>query len=236
MKGVLRKLIDRLDSSKLSIVPGPKAENVLEEDEEKEYRGSEIITHTWLWPRFGLWLKERDIIITETGTAIFGILTTQFPKGVTSLNQVLWGSIGYSVGAAQGAALAARDAGQNRRTILVVGDGSLQLSVQEISTMIRHDLNLIIFVICNEGYTIERFIHGMDADYNNVQPWNHIDIPHLFGADPAKTKTYQVKTRQQLTHLLADKKFAEGHGLQLVEIYMPKKDAPWALKRLNKIT
>jgi len=52
------------------------------------------------------------------------------------------GSIGYSVGATQGAALAARDAGVPRRTILFVGDGSFQLTVQELSTMIRLGLKV----------------------------------------------------------------------------------------------
>jgi pyruvate decarboxylase len=58
---------------------------------------------------------------------------------------VLWGSIGWSVGATLGAALAARE--QGRRTILFVGDGSLQLTVQEIGTMIHHGLAPILFVI-----------------------------------------------------------------------------------------
>jgi pyruvate decarboxylase len=48
------------------------------------------------------------------------------PKGVTFLTQILWGSIGYSVGAALGAALAGKD--ENRRVFVLVGDGSFQVS------------------------------------------------------------------------------------------------------------
>ena len=47
------------------------------------------------------------------------------PKGVTFLTQILWGSIGYSVGAALGAALAAKD--EKRRVFVIVGDGSFQV-------------------------------------------------------------------------------------------------------------
>jgi len=65
---------------------------------------------------------------------------------VTAISQVLWGSIGYSVGALQGAALAVKEQKAERRVILFVGDGSLQLTVQEISTMIRHDLTPIMYV------------------------------------------------------------------------------------------
>ena len=177
----------------------------------------------------GQWLQENDVIVTETGTANFGIWETRFPKGVTALSQVLWGSIGYSVGACQGAALAAKETG-DRRTILFVGDGSFQLTAQEVSTMVRHGLKPIIFVICNDGYTIERYIHGMDAVYNDVQTWKYKDLVAAFGAKKGTYKTYQVKTKDELDGLFGDKTFSSAQVLQFVEMYMPKEDAPAALK------
>jgi pyruvate decarboxylase len=140
MRGVLRKVINKIDLNKLSSVPGPKMENKVKENEDK----SDTITQAWFWPRVGEFLKENDVVITETGTSNFGIWETKFPKGVTAISQVLWGSIGYSVGACQGAALASRDAGNNRRTVLFVGDGSFQLTAQELSTMIRLGLKPIM--------------------------------------------------------------------------------------------
>jgi pyruvate decarboxylase len=140
MRGVLRKVIEQIDVKKLSAIPGPKAVNAVEENEDK----SSTITQAWIWPKVGEFLHENDVVITETGTANFGIWEAKFPKGVTAISQVLWGSIGYSVGACQGAALAVKDSGTDRRTILFVGDGSLQLTVQEISTMIRLRLKPIM--------------------------------------------------------------------------------------------
>lgn len=135
MKGVLRKVINKVDPSELAAKPSPKVENDIPEDD-----SSSTITQAWFWPRVGEYLHKDDIVITETGTANFGIWDTKFPAGVTALSQVLWGSIGWSVGACQGAALATKDTGSNRRTILFVGDGSFQLTAQELSTMIRHRL------------------------------------------------------------------------------------------------
>jgi pyruvate decarboxylase len=226
MKGVLRKVTDRLPKLNVEAAP-PVSQNKIP-SEQKDSKDSTIL-HAWFWPRMGQWLKEDDIIVTETGTANFGIWETRFPKGVVALSQVLWGSIGYSVGACQGAALAAKETG-NRRTLLFVGDGSFQLTAQEVSTMIRHDLKPIIFCICNEGYTIERYIHGMDASYNDVQEWKYKDLVTAFGAKPDKYKTYQVKTRQELEALFHDEKFSSAPYLQFVELYMPKEDAPTALK------
>jgi pyruvate decarboxylase len=58
-------------------------------------------------------------------------------------NAKLWGSIGFAFGACVGASLAAKESG-NRRTILFTGEGSFQLTVQEISTIIRHKLTPIV--------------------------------------------------------------------------------------------
>lgn len=82
-------------------------------------------------------------MLTETGTANFGIWDTRFPANVTAISQVLWGSIGYSMGACQGAALAAKEQ-KGRRTILFIGDGSIQLTVQELSTILKNKLNPIV--------------------------------------------------------------------------------------------
>ncbi|KAL4786191.1 pyruvate decarboxylase [Aspergillus varians] len=224
MKGVLRKIIQRMGPINAS--PVQYVSNALPEQEEGS--SEQKITHAWLWPIVGQWLQENDIVLTETGTANFGIWDTRFPAGVTAISQVLWGSIGYSVGACQGAALAAKEQG-NRRTVLWVGDGSLQLTVQEISTMIRNNLNPIIFVICNEGYTIERFIHGWEAVYNDIQPWDHKALPVVFGAED-KYKGYKVTTRDELTELFANEEFSSAPCLQLVEVHMPRDDAPAALQ------
>lgn len=158
MNGVLRKVVEKM--GKLNIEAGPKPNNKTPKDDT-----SEVITQAWFWPRMGQWLQRDDIVITETGTANFGIWETRFPKDVVAISQVLWGSIGYATGSAQGAAIAAQELekeGKKHRTILFTGDGSFQLTAQEVSTMIRKGLKPILFIICNDGYTIERFIHGME--------------------------------------------------------------------------
>ncbi|KAL9128367.1 MAG: hypothetical protein Q9217_002946 [Psora testacea] len=226
MQGVLRKVTAKM--GKPSIQPGPSHGNIISE-KDRAMSNKEVISHDWLWPRVGQWLKPDDIVVTETGTANFGIWETKFPKGVTALSQVLWGSIGWSVGSCQGAALAAKETG-DRRTILFVGDGSFELTAQEVSTMIRNDLKPIIFVICNNGYTIERYIHGMEASYNDIQEWNYRDLVGVFGADSKNSRTYQVKTKQEAEDLFQNKEFCSASCLQLVELYMLKEDAPKALK------
>lgn len=228
MRGLLRTLVKHIDTTKLtrSVIPVPVPKNRVAENSGR----SEIITQAMFWPTVGEFFEKNDIIVTETGTSNFGIWETKFPPGVTALSQVLWGSIGWSVGACQGAALAAADAGGKRRTILFVGDGSFQLTAQEVSTMLRLDVKPIIFILCNDGYTIERYIHGMDAVYNDIATWKHKSLIEAFGGAAKGAKTYQIKTQRGLNDLFNDKDFKAANVLQLVELFVPKEDAPGALK------
>ncbi|KAI1363533.1 thiamine pyrophosphate enzyme [Xylaria arbuscula] len=234
MRGVLQKITERVDTNQLKI-QSPPSTTAAPEDKLEGINGP--IKQAWFWPRISKFFKEGDIIVSETGTANFGIWETIFPPNVTALNQTLWGSIGWAVGACQGAALAAKDSGGNRRTILFEGDGSLQLTAQEISTMIRHKLDVIIFVICNDGYTIERFIHGMDATYNDVATWQYRDLGTVFGGSPATVKSYAVHMPAELETLLADREFStDFRGLRLVELYMPREDAPQSLMMTAEVS
>ena len=70
----------------------------------------------------------------------------------------------------------------------------------------------------------------MDASYNDIQTWKYKDLISVFGADPKKSKTFQVKTKQEAEDLFQDNEFAAAKYLQFVELYMPKEDAPKALK------
>jgi pyruvate decarboxylase len=169
MKPVLRKVIDNLDFNKVQAkyphgFRGPSPTMTLDESKTQE------IEHAWFWPRLQSFLKPNDIVITDAGTAFFGLLDVHFPKNVMSINQLMWSAIGYSVGAALGALIGVRDMNQEneRRVILIVGDGSLQISVQELSTMIWKGLKPVVFVLNNAGYTVERFIHGPEQEYNDI--------------------------------------------------------------------
>jgi hypothetical protein len=73
-------------------------------------------------------------------------------KGAEFHNQTLWASIGWATPAAFGAAIGAPE----RRLILITGEGSHQMTAQEIGQFGRHRLRPIIFVLNNSGYLSER--------------------------------------------------------------------------------
>jgi pyruvate decarboxylase len=89
--------------------------------------------------------------------------------------------------------------------------------------------HLTSFVICNDGFTIERFIHGMDAGYNDIVNWDFKALVDVFGGTEETAKKYVIKTKNELNKLLTDAEFNAANKLQFVELSMPKEDAPRAL-------
>ncbi|KAI5481627.1 pyruvate decarboxylase [Pseudohyphozyma bogoriensis] len=195
-----------------------------------------VVTHAAFWPLWGKFLQENDIVIAETGTSSFGIIDVPLPKGVTAVSQVLWGSIGWAGGALLGCLKAAQEAEYSRRTILFIGDGSLQLTVQEISTMLRHGLKPIIVVLNNDGYTIERLINGPERGYNDISHWNWQQTLEFFNADKVPHKTWLANTRGELEVILNDRSFAAADKCQLIEVKMDRLDAPTCLVRQAKLS
>jgi pyruvate decarboxylase len=63
---------------------------------------------------------------------------------------------------------------KDKRVIACIGDGSFQVTAQEVSTMLRCEQNSIIFLINNGGYTIEVEIH--DGPYNVIKNWNYTGL------------------------------------------------------------
>ena len=78
-------------------------------------------------------------------------------------------------------------------------------------------------------------IHGMDAEYNDIVNWHYKDIVNVFGGE-GRSKTFQAKTKKKLESLLLDEAFNTAKGLQFVEVYMSKEDAPRSLVKVAEQT
>jgi indolepyruvate decarboxylase len=174
MKDILQELAKRLP--KRSDIKGPKVSGLGEPQGKKD----EKITAEYLYPRWGQFLKPHDILIAETGTSSMGMAFAHMPSGSVFHNQALWGSIGWATPAAFGAAMAA----PQRRTVLITGEGSHQLTAQEVSQFYRYGLKPIIFVLNNHGYLIERLLcKNGEMEYNDVASWNYQQLPAALGCE-----------------------------------------------------
>jgi len=174
MKYVLTALAKRLP--KRTDIKGPKPADL----GVPSGKGNDKITVEALYPRWSRFLKPDDILVAETGTSSMGLGLAKMPKGATFHNQTLWGAIGWATPAAFGAALAAPD----RRTVLVTGEGSHQLTAQEVGQFHRRGLKPIIFLLNNNGYLIERLLcKDPNIYYNDLAQWHYHLLPQALGCD-----------------------------------------------------
>jgi pyruvate decarboxylase len=204
------------------------------------------LTQDTFWYRMSSFFHEGDIILTETGTASNGSRDFVLPKNTTLINSGIWLSIGYMLAATQGAALAQRHLAQSNdhplskgRTILFEGDGSFQMTAQELSTIIRQKLDVIIFIINNNGYTIERLIHGPQESYNDVASWRFLEAPSFFGAGKADTDypVYAARATNwgELEGVLGREEMRAGKGLRMVELIMDVMDSNDTLRLMLEL-
>ena len=100
----------------------------------------DLLTQEWLWPYFGQFLRSGDLVVVETGTSAAGFGGTPLPKNITTWTQEVFGSIGYATGAMVGATVANQERG-GKRSILITGEGSLQMTIQGFSDLLRHGTN-----------------------------------------------------------------------------------------------
>jgi TPP-dependent 2-oxoacid decarboxylase len=179
---------------------------------------NETLTQDAYWKAIQNFLRSGDVIVVEDGASSAGMGRLTLPESCTYITGAfVWCSIGYATPALLGAILAS----PGRRHILLTGEGSLQMTVQELSTVMRHDLKPFIFVINNSGYTVERAVLGKDAMYNDVANWRYSELPHVFSRDK-KAETYVVQTSNELKRVLD----AAHAGMVFVESVMDKYDAP----------
>ncbi|WP_340124332.1 alpha-keto acid decarboxylase family protein [Methylobacter svalbardensis] len=168
--------------------------------------------------RMSHFIEDDAIVIAETGVSLFSAAEMLMPEGATFIGQTFYGSIGYTIGATLGASMAAQD----RQVVLFVGDGSFQVTGQDLSTMIRNHLKPVIFLINNDGYTIERVIS--DHTYNDLQPWKYHKLVEVFGGGLG----LDVRTEGELEEALT--KAATADDLVFIEIHTGRLDCPESLR------
>ncbi|KAG5657708.1 hypothetical protein KAF25_007741 [Fusarium avenaceum] len=228
----IQNLISKVDPSRLA-----KVNNLdIPEKAQIEPVPSDSLSQSLFYPYINSMFRRGDTILTETGTAAEGGKVIKLPQGCRLFTAVTWLSIGYMLPATLGAALAKRDGAQKGtdRTILFIGDGSLQMTAQEISIMVKEKLNVIVFVINNNGYTIERVIHGRAADYNDIAPWNHKHALGLFGYsdEEAARRYFSAKTWKELQNALDSREIQSDDGVRMIEVFMGQEDCTGMLKWL----
>ncbi|MGG5961898.1 alpha-keto acid decarboxylase family protein [Salmonella enterica] len=185
------------------------------------------LTQENFWQTLQQYLKPGDILLVDQGTAAFGAAALSLPDGAEVVVQPLWGSIGYSLPAAFGAQTACPD----RRVILIIGDGAAQLTIQEMGSMLRDGQTPLILLLNNDGYTVERAIHGAAQRYNDIANWNWTQIPQALNA-AQQAECWRVTQAIQLAEVL--ERLVRPQRLSFIEVMLPKADLPELLRTVTR--
>jgi pyruvate decarboxylase len=156
-------------------------------------------------------------VIVETGDSWFNGMALKLPGGARFEVEMQWGHIGWSIPATFGYATGA----PARRVITLIGDGSFQLTAQEVAQMIRQKLPIIIFLINNHGYTIEVEIH--DGPYNNVKNWDYAGLIKVFNAEDGHGQGLRATNGGELAKAI-EVALANREGPTLIECIIDRDD------------
>ena len=94
-------------------------------------------------------LEPDDVIVCGNGAAcVVTFQVAHIKRGQRLFCNSGSASMGYDLPAAIGAAVAR----EGKRVICLAGDGSIQMNIQELQTLVHHQLPIKIFVLNNDGY------------------------------------------------------------------------------------
>jgi indolepyruvate decarboxylase len=183
------------------------------------------LAQSTLWSTVTSWLQAGDTVMAEQGTSFYGIGANQLPGDVLFMGQPLWASIGYTLPAILGAGLAA----PKRRPVLLIGDGAAQLTIGELGTLVRNRVPAIVIVVDNDGYTVERAIHGADAAYNDIASWDWVSLAGALGVARAERVDTVLGLRAAL-----DQARESTEGVSLIAATVPQQDVPPLLEAIAR--
>ncbi|MBI1368228.1 MAG: alpha-keto acid decarboxylase family protein [Planctomycetes bacterium] len=185
-------------------------------------RISKPVTVRRFFERLDQYIGDHTTVICDIGDSLFGATDLTIHQKTEFLSPAYYTSMGFAVPAALGAQIADR----KKRPVVFVGDGAFQMTCHEISTLVRHHLNPIIFVLNNKGYTTERIIH--EGPYNDIHNWAY----HLYPQLVREGWGAEVRTEGELEDALT-RAAANTACFSILNVHLDKLDHSASLARLG---
>jgi acetolactate synthase-1/2/3 large subunit len=183
-------------------------------------------------------LEENDVVVCGNGSAcVVPFQALAVKRGQRLIVNSGTAGMGYDLPAAIGAAFALRRGGgggapgsPGGRVICLAGDGSMQMNIQELQTIVHHGLPIKIFVFDNAGYasirqTQDNLFDGRrvgEGPQSGVSFPDFIRLAEAYGI-PARRVTRHDELGEAIAAALA------GAGPELVDIVMDP-DQPFTPK------
>lgn len=146
--------------------------------------------------------KEDDIIITDAGAT----LTWTMQGYKMRSRQLLFSAFNHSpMGYALPASIGAQYAAPKKRVICIIGDGGMQMNIQELETVSYNNLPIKIFLINNCGYGIIKQTQDtwLDSRYVAADPHSGLGFPDFQRISAAyDIKSIEINNHRELNAVM----------------------------------
>jgi len=151
-----------------------------------EINSDEGINSYWFVERLSEFLSPNDVVVTDMGASLTCThATIRIKDGQRMMTSTGLGEMGFGLPGAIGAALGAPD----RRIVLIAGEGSLMMNLQELQTMQHLKLPIKIFLLNNNGYLTIKHTHNAlfssKGKANATSPNTGVSFPDFSKIAPA---------------------------------------------------
>ena len=181
-------------------------------------------------------LHDGDVVVTGNGTAYTCTYQAmQVNKGVRVFANQGCAAMGYGLPASIGACVS----NENGKTICVTGDGSIQMNLQELQTIVTYKLPLKLFVLENESYlaiktTQKAFFKG---NFTGSNPASGVVCPDLNCiAEAYGIPFVRVSSNEALEATIKDVLNAEGAMICEVKMHPEQTLFPKSASFMDKNT
>lgn len=157
-------------------------------------------------------LKESAIVVSDCGANLCWVYQSYLPDSTFLFTSGGNSPMGYSLPAAIGAQLMNRE----RKVYCFIGDGGLQMNIQELQTIIAYNLPITIFIQNNFGYGIIKQFQDAYFDGRHFATGEGYSLPDFEAVSAAYKIPYiSIKSEEQLKHLEIPEGFA------IVDLHLP---------------
>ncbi|HWR01102.1 MAG TPA: thiamine pyrophosphate-binding protein [Chlorobaculum sp.] len=162
----------------------------------EEHKASRYVSSYYFTKILSKYVDSKDTVVTGNGTAYTSTFQVVDVRNNRVFANVGCASMGYDLPAAIGAHYASKG-----RVICITGDGSIQMNIQELQTIIHYGIPVIIFVYNNNGYlSIRSTQRGYFSDnFVGEGPMSGVSIPDLVKIAKAYgLKTYRIDSNSEV--------------------------------------
>ena len=227
VKNLLKELNKiKFKNQNLSIKNWVEKINILKNDypvlRKRNLVNKKFVDPYYFFNKFYLNIKKNSIVIPDASANLIwayqALKTDRNPEMFTAFNH---SPMGYSLAASVGAYFGSK----NKKVYALIGDGSVPMNVQELETIKNYNINTIIIVLNNQGYSLIKQTQEtwLKSIYAGTDKSSGLSLPdNIKIASSYGIKSYILKNNNDVNKNI--KKILNFKGPILIDVRIDPKD------------